>query len=102
MPAEGEIDLGRDGRYETGQSLVLKAGSGVTMKAGASEPARVGLVGGESMDGPRYLGWNLISSSAERIEPARDDWHNWRFAEVPGEAEFIPLPVLPGKPACYP
>lgn len=69
------------------EPLVLNAGSGVTMKAGASEPARVGLVGGETMDGPRYLSWSLISSSAERIEPAKDDW---RFAEVPGEADSSP------------
>lgn len=99
---EGEVDLGRDGRYGAGQLLVLKTGSSVTIKAGVSGPARVMLVGGEPMDSPRYLSWNFVSSSAERIEQARDDWRNRRFAEVPGETEFIPLPALAGKPVRYP
>ena len=60
------------------------------------------LLGGEPMDGPRYLTWNFVSSSAERIEQAKDDWREQRFAKVPDETEFIPLPDLPGKPVHYP
>jgi redox-sensitive bicupin YhaK (pirin superfamily) len=48
--------------------------------------------GGEPMDGPGHLSWNFVSSSAERIEQAKADWRARRFAEVPGETEFIPLP----------
>jgi redox-sensitive bicupin YhaK (pirin superfamily) len=44
------------------------------------------------MDGPRHLSWNFVSSSAERIEQAKADWRARRFAEAPGETEFIPLP----------
>jgi len=37
--------------------------------------------------------WNFVSSSPERIERAKDDWHHGRFGRVPGdETEFIPLP----------
>ena len=45
------------------------------------------------MDGPRYLFWNFVSSSRERIEQAKADWKAGRFAKVPGdETEFISLP----------
>jgi redox-sensitive bicupin YhaK (pirin superfamily) len=44
------------------------------------------------MDGPRHLWWNFVSSSTERIERAKADWQAGRFAPVPGETEFIPLP----------
>ena len=44
------------------------------------------------MDGPRYIYWNFVSSSKERIEDAKADWRNGRFPMVPGESEFIPLP----------
>jgi len=50
------------------------------------------LVGGAPMDGPRYIWWNFVASSRERIDRARDDWAAQRFAKVPGETEFIPLP----------
>jgi len=42
--------------------------------------------------GPRFIWWNLVSSSRERIEQAKRDWAEGRFPQVPGETEFIPLP----------
>ena len=50
------------------------------------------VLGGETMDGPRHLWWNFVSSSKERIEQAKADWRSGRFARVPGDDEFIPLP----------
>ncbi|HBT42642.1 MAG TPA: hypothetical protein DEB21_11645, partial [Rhodospirillaceae bacterium] len=41
---------------------------------------------------PRFMFWNFVSHSSDRIEQAKDDWKNGRFAKVPGETEFIPLP----------
>lgn len=99
---EGTVDLGRDGRFEAGRLLVLKPGARITLAAGGGAPARVMLLGGEPMDGPRYLSWNFVASSAERIEQARADWANGAFPAVPGETEFIPLPDTPGKPVRYP
>ena len=103
---EGSLDLGRDGSFEAGQLVVLKPGASVTLGAGqlagASAGARVMLLGGEPMDGPRYLTWNFVSSSEDRIEQAKEDWRAMRFAQVPGETEFIPLPDLPGRPVRYP
>jgi hypothetical protein len=45
------------------------------------------------MDGPRFIFWNFVASSRERIEQAKADWKAGRFEKVPGdEHEFIPLP----------
>ena len=99
---DGGVDLGADGAFDARQLLVLKPGKPVTVKAGGESAARLMLLGGEPLDGPRYLAWNFVSSSAERIEQAKDDWRNHRFAPVPGETEFVPLPELPWKPVSYP
>ena len=56
------------------------------------EGSRTMLLGGEPIDGQRYIWWNFVSSSKERIEQAKDDWASGRFEGVPGESEFIPLP----------
>jgi redox-sensitive bicupin YhaK (pirin superfamily) len=99
---QGTLDLGGDGLFEAGQLLVLKSGRNVTLQAAGPRPARFMLLGGEPMDSPRYLAWNFVSSSAERIEQAKEDWRLQRFAGVPGETDFIPMPDLPGKPVRYP
>jgi redox-sensitive bicupin YhaK (pirin superfamily) len=86
----GEIDIAGD-RFAAGRLLVLRPGDAMTVTA-ASE-ARVVLVGGAAMDGPRHIWWNFVSSRKERIEQAKADWKLRRFDTVPGdEAEFIPLP----------
>lgn len=100
--AAGQLDLGRDGIFDAGQLLVLKPGKAVTLAAAGAAPARIMLLGGEPMDGPRYLSWNFVSSSAERIKQAAEDWRAQRFAQIPGETEFIPMPDLPGRPVRYP
>ena len=98
---EGRLDIGPDGVFDAGQLLVLKPGRSIQVAAAAG-PVRAVLLGGEPMDGPRYLSWNFVSSSAERIEQARQDWRAQKFAKVPGETEFILLPDTPGKPVHYP
>jgi redox-sensitive bicupin YhaK (pirin superfamily) len=65
---------------------------GVRHRLRAKTPLKAMLLGGEPLDGPRHLWWNFVSSSKERIEQAKDDWRDGRFAAVPGESEFIPLP----------
>lgn len=100
--AQGQVACGADGVFDAGRLLVLKPGAGIALQAAGGTAARVVLVGGEPMDGPRYLTWNFVSSSPDRIEQAKDDWRQQRFAMVPGESEFIPLPDLPGRPVHYP
>jgi redox-sensitive bicupin YhaK (pirin superfamily) len=86
----GEVDVAGD-RFAAGRLLVFRPGDAMTVTA-ASE-ARVVLVGGAAMDGPRHVWWNFVSSRKERIEQAKADWKLRRFDTVPGdESEFIPLP----------
>jgi hypothetical protein len=58
----------------------------------AKTPLKAILLGGEPLDGPRYLWWNFVSSSKERIEQAKQDWLEGRFGKIAGDDEFIPLP----------
>jgi hypothetical protein len=88
---QGEVTVAGD-RFEAGRMLVFRAGDGLALRAGP-QGARLLMLGGAAMDGPRYLFWNFVSSSRERIEQAKADWREGRFARVPGdEKEFIPLP----------
>ncbi|MCW8086865.1 pirin family protein [Sabulicella glaciei] len=78
--------------WEAGRLLVFRAGDRLSLHAG-SEGARLLLLGGAAMDGPRFLFWNFVSSSRDRIEQAKRDWTEGRFGAVADdEKEFIPLP----------
>ena len=76
--------------FDSGNLLVLKEHAKVAVCALAD--TRFILLGGATLDGPRHLYWNFVSSSQERIEKAKQDWLNKRFPSVPGDDEFIPLP----------
>jgi len=59
----------------------------------AKTAAHLVVVGGAPLSEPRTIYWNFVSSSKERLEQAKADWQNGRFAKVPGDdIEFIPLP----------
>ncbi|MBA2124784.1 hypothetical protein DLM45_00910 [Hyphomicrobium methylovorum] len=86
----GRIDIAGQS-FEGGQLLVFKPGDRISILAETN--ARLMLLGGEPMDGPRHIWWNFVSSSQERIDAAKEDWRQGRFDIVPGdEQEFIPLP----------
>jgi redox-sensitive bicupin YhaK (pirin superfamily) len=86
----GEIDITGQA-FQAGRLLVFRPGDRISILATAQ--ARLILLGGEPMDGPRHIWWNFVSSSKDRIDAAKADWKAKRFAPVPGEAEeFIPLP----------
>jgi redox-sensitive bicupin YhaK (pirin superfamily) len=89
--AEGALRCGKK-RYIAGQMLVFTSGQTALLRADKS--ARVMLLGGEPLDGPRHIWWNFVSSSKERIEQAKRDWNDGKFPKVPGdEAERVPLPI---------
>ncbi len=88
-PVHGQLQL--DGLpLPLNTLVVLDPGSEPVLHA--VEAARVMLVGGEPLDGPRFVWWNFVSSSRDRIESAKEDWRAGRMGSVPGETEFIPLP----------
>ena len=68
---EGTVEVGGD-VFEAGRLLVFRPGDGLILKA--RTPARLILLGGATMDGPRHIWWNFVSSSKERIEQAKADW----------------------------
>src|SRR5690606_1361293 len=86
---EGEIDIAGD-VFAGPRLLIFRPGDRITMRA--KSKARLMLLGGTALEGPRYIWWNFVSSRKERIEQAKEDWKTGRFAPVPGEHEFIPLP----------
>jgi redox-sensitive bicupin YhaK (pirin superfamily) len=89
----GKIEIGGT-IYDNRQMMVLLPGSEILLKA--CEEVHLLLIGGAAMDGPRYIWWNFVSSSVERIKSAAEDWKKKKFEIVPGdEKEFIPLPDLP-------
>jgi redox-sensitive bicupin YhaK (pirin superfamily) len=83
--------------FPAGQMVVFRPGDAITLQAGAAG-ARLMLLGGDTLNGPRYIWWNFVSSSKERIDEAREawrrgDWGKGQFALPPGDTdEFIPLP----------
>lgn len=71
---------------------VFEAGSNIHIEA--AEDAHLILLGGEPFSEPRFIWWNFVSTSEERIVQAKEDWQHGKFGSVFGDdKEFIPLPV---------
>ena len=100
MLVGGEASL--DGTHLTLYGLaVLKPGAVMTLSS--ERGGRVMLLGGEAFATKRHVWWNFVSSSRDRINQAKDDWREGRFAKVPGDSEeFIPLPDGKPKTVSYP
>ena len=93
---EGSVTIAGEA-YAAGRMMVFRPGDRVSMTAG-DHGARVMLLGGATLEGPRYIWWNFVASSQERIDAAKEawragDWAHGRFRLPPGDdAEFIPAP----------
>jgi redox-sensitive bicupin YhaK (pirin superfamily) len=96
---EGGVEL-PGAKLAEGEIGFFHPGGEVRLRAQA--PTRLLLLGGEPLDGPRYISWNFVSSSKERLEQAADDWREQRFPRVPGETAYIPLPRDGTEPVNYP
>ncbi len=87
---DGEVDIAGD-RFAANQLLVFREGDEIVV--GSERGAHFMLFGGASLGSRRYIWWNFVSSSKERIEQAKEEWRTGRFDIVPGDAEErIPLP----------
>lgn len=86
--ATGEVEIA-DRIYEAGNLLIFDPGEPVPIRA--TRPSSIMLLGGDPV-GPRYLEWNFVSSSRERIEQAKADWRAGRMKLPDSDnAEYIPL-----------
>ena len=87
---EGDVEISGD-RFPSDRLLVFRPGDEIVVAA--ERGAHFMLFGGASLGSKRYIWWNFVSSSKERIEQAKNEWKTGRFDIVPGdEEEFIPLP----------
>ena len=87
---EGEIRVG-DTTIGPRQLVVFERGTAPVIEAVTS--ARFAMLGGEPLDGPRYIWWNFVSSSSDRIVEAAHQWRAQQFPKVPGDdVEHIPAP----------
>ncbi|CAH1657440.1 Pirin-like protein CC_3178 [Hyphomicrobiales bacterium] len=83
--------------FEAGRMMVFRPGDPITVAAGEMG-ARLMILGGATLNGPRYIWWNFVASSKEKIEEAKAQWRaeNWGkgLFDLPAgdRAEHIPLP----------
>ena len=86
---EGTVAV-NDEFVDAGLLAVLHSGASGAVTAESA--ARIMFAGGAALGGKRYIWWNFVSSSRERIDRAKRDWREQRFDAVPGETDFTPLP----------
>lgn len=86
--ASGAVEVGGT-RYESGRMLVLGP---TASRVRAVEPSSVMVLGGEPV-GERFIHWNFVSSSKDRLAQAASDWKAGRM-KLPDadDAEFMPMP----------
>ncbi|MDR7378391.1 redox-sensitive bicupin YhaK (pirin superfamily) [Rhodoferax ferrireducens] len=88
-PVDGDVEI--DGALLPAHTLALLT-PGQATQICAPAAVRLVVLGGDALDGHRFISWNFVSSRKERIQQAEEDWKAQRMAPVPGDAEFIPLP----------
>jgi hypothetical protein len=92
---QGSVEIGGE-TFEAGRMMIFRPGDPISVRAGA-QGARLMALGGATMNQSRYIWWNFVSSSKDRIEQAKEDWkaadwQNGPFRLPPGdENEFIPI-----------
>jgi redox-sensitive bicupin YhaK (pirin superfamily) len=91
-PIDGDVSLDGEAVAQHTMAMLADGEGGVLTSQGA---VRLVVIGGEPLDGPRFITWNFVSSRRERILDAGVDWSAQRMGHVPGETEFIPLPGHP-------
>jgi redox-sensitive bicupin YhaK (pirin superfamily) len=87
-PVQGEIEV--DGQPLPDHTMALLSGASVHVKANSA--ARFVVIGGARLDGHRFMWWNFVSSSKERLMQAADQWDQQAYDMVAGETEWIPAP----------
>ena len=92
---QGEIEVAGCS-FEAGRMMVFRPGDAITIRA--TRASRLMMLGGATLEGPRYIWWNFVASSQEKIDAAKEawregDWEHGRFQLPPDDHdEFIPAP----------
>ncbi len=92
---QGEVEIAGE-RFEAGRMMVFRPGDEITITA--RQPSRLMMLGGETLSGPRYIWWNFVASSRDKIEAAKvawaaGDWAHGRFQLPPSDKDdYVPLP----------
>lgn len=74
---EGSVSIAGQS-FEAGRMMVFRPGDAINVAAGP-QGARLMALGGATLNGPRHVWWNFVSSSRDKIEEARRQWRteNW-------------------------
>jgi redox-sensitive bicupin YhaK (pirin superfamily) len=87
--ASGKVKV-NDEEVLARQMLISESTKGLNLHV--ESDSRLLLLGGEPLGEPRYLLWNFVSSSKERLKQAKEDWIQKRFPKVPGDSTYVPIP----------
>lgn len=93
----GSVTVAGD-TFEAGRMMVFRPGDALSLKAGP-EGARLMMLGGATLGQSRYIWWNFVASSRDKIDAAKEawragDWAHGRFQLPPDDnTEFVPLPT---------
>lgn len=88
---QGNVRIGED-VFPPDRLLAFREHDDIVIEAGP-QGAHIMIFGGASLGSRRYIWWNFVASSKDRIEQAKEEWRTGRFDIVPGDEEdFIPLP----------
>ncbi len=79
-----------DEKFDVGKMIVFEIGKEVIIEA--EEDSFFMIIGGDKLEKQRFMYWNFVSTSKDRIETAKEDWKNRRFKMIPKEEGFVPLP----------
>lgn len=79
-----------DQKVEAGNLLVAKEED--ACKLGIEAGSHLLFFGGEAFPEGRHIYWNFVSSDAEKIEKAKEQWKNWDWPKVEDDDTYVPLP----------
>jgi redox-sensitive bicupin YhaK (pirin superfamily) len=80
-----------DQKINAGQMLISKTDD--ECEICLDDDSQILLFGGEALPEERFLMWNFVSHSKERLMKAKEDWEGKRFPKVPGDDTYIPMPT---------
>ncbi|MCO5113788.1 MAG: pirin family protein [Bdellovibrionaceae bacterium] len=89
---EGQATI-NDHKLEMDDLIIVSDPKNISLELGKG--TTLILIGGTAFKEPRYIWWNLVSSSKEKIQQAAKRWEKQEMGKVEGEIDYIPLPDIP-------